>query len=227
MELESHIKENWLSQKPNQGSWFGTALTVMMLLIGSSIFINGYFGARHWMAASQLSVFEHHEYWRVWTSLIAHSSAEHILSNLVLFIPFAYFLSAYFGYLFFPFFGFFVGGLINFLVLQRMPESVWLVGVSGVVYWMGAAWIALSSLINRKESKKRRLLKAIGVSIVLFIPDTYRPEVSYFSHIAGFGFGVVSGAFLYLLRRKKFLAAEVFEHVQTPALEVVNISDNV
>lgn len=207
------MKENFLTKKPATNAINSTLIMVFLLLLGSYLYLNGFFHADEWMAASGERVFHKKEYWRAWSTLFAHGDLGHIASNLVLFIPFAYFLSGYFGVFFFPFIGFFIGGLINLIVLKTMPQEVWLIGVSGVVYWMGAAWITLSYLIDRRETRGKDLVKVIGISIILFVPDSFKVEVSYLSHFLGYFFGVLTGIIYYVLRRKKFRAADVYREI--------------
>lgn len=165
------------------------------------------------LAASPAAVFGGREYWRAWSALFAHADPAHLLSNLLLFIPFAFALTRHYSLAFFPVAGFFVGGLMNFLVLRAMPTHHSLVGASGVVYWMGAAWVTLSILVDRREKTAKRVLKGIGVSMLLFLPETYRPEVSYYAHFLGYVSGVASALVYYAFNRERFHAAEVYETV--------------
>lgn len=205
------LVENWLLRKIPAGTLAKTVGLIFLVFIGTNLYLNDLLGAQAWMPASPNEVFQRHEYWRAWTTLFAHGDEVHILSNMVLFFPFAYFLLAFFGPVFFPFGGFLIGGLINLVVLKTMPEDAHLIGVSGVVYWMGASWITLAFFINRHEKKHKRILKAMGVSLILFVPETYKPEVSYLAHLVGYVFGVVSGCLYYRWKRSEFRAAEVFE----------------
>lgn len=207
------MKENYLTKKPRMNALNSTLVLVLMLFYGSYIYLNGLLNADQWMPASAQAVYEKGEYWRAWTTLFAHGDLGHISSNLFLFFPFAYFLIGHFGFVFFPSGGFIVGGLINLLVLKTLPTNVLLIGVSGVVYWMGAAWVTLSFLIDRRETIGKSLVKVIGVSAILFVPDTFRADVSYLSHFGGYFFGVVSGALYYLVFRKKIREADVFEEI--------------
>ncbi len=166
------------------------------------------------MPASALTVLKHHEYWRLWTALFAHGDLAHILGNLFLFVPFAYFLSRYFSLWLFPAIGFLLGGLINYIVIYNLPyPETTIIGVSGVVYWMGAVWMTLSFFIDRRETLIQRWLRVTGVSIVLFFPTTFLPEVSYLSHFLGYVFGVITGILVYFVYRKRFISAEVVEEI--------------
>jgi rhomboid protease GluP len=211
MKTKTYIKENFLTKEPTRDGLVPTLYLVSLILFSSFIYLNGYLNAPHWMSASGEDVFNHNEWWRLWTTLFAHGDLTHVLSNLFLFVPFSYYLAGYFGPWFFPLVGFLVGGAINFLVIKTMPAHVSLIGVSGVVYWMGAAWITLSWLVDRRESISKRLIKAGGVSLILFVPDSIKPEVSYLSHFLGYIFGVLSAIAFYQFKKKTFLAAEVVE----------------
>lgn len=207
------IKSNWITRKPDKASFFTTAIAVALLLLGSSVYLNDFFGAATWMPASRELIFEKHQYWRLWTTLFAHANVTHIGSNLVLFVPFTYFLAGHFGLFFFPLIGFFFGGIVNYLVLLTMPSSVFLIGVSGVVYFLAATWMILAYLIDHREKKGRRLLRILGVSIILLVPEAYKPDVSYLCHFLGAFFGVMIGALYYNYYKQDFKRAEVVEYV--------------
>jgi rhomboid protease GluP len=196
MELKTYIKANWLTKNPKSDGLTPTLILMSLLLLSSFIYLNNFFNAPLWMSATGELVFEKHQWWRAWTTLFAHGDLTHIFSNL---------------FLFFPLFGFFAGGLVNLMVLQTMPAHVGLIGVSGVVNWMGGAWLALAWLIDRRESSGRRVLKVVAVTIVLFVPDSFKPDVSYLSHFLGYFLGIFSGIAFYFMFKKKFDSEEIVE----------------
>ncbi|MFZ4713428.1 MAG: rhomboid family intramembrane serine protease [Bacteriovoracaceae bacterium] len=213
MELKTKIKANWFTQSPSKRAMVLSLGLVLILLISTVIFLGDFFQGGQWMSASPFQVFQQKEYWRLWTALFAHGDMIHVFSNLILFFPLAYSLSSYFSPYFFPLFGFFVGGIINLITLSFMPDMTSLVGVSGVVHWMGASWLTLSLLIDRRQSTFRRILKLVGISLILFIPDTYKPETSYMSHFLGYTFGIISGFLFFGFKKRQFLSAERLEYV--------------
>ncbi len=204
---------------PKKEGLVPTLFLILTLLFTSYIYLHNELHAPLWMSASYEKVFIKGEWWRAWSTLFAHGDLSHIASNLFLFAPFSYFLISYFGLIYFPLVGFFVGGLVNLLVLMTMPEQVHLIGVSGVVYWMGGAWLALAWLIDRRDSKGRRILRVVAVTIVLFVPDSFKPEVSYLSHFLGYFFGIFSSIIYYIFNHKKFLKEEVLEVI--PEIEPI------
>ncbi len=208
------IKQNWLTLRPSSGALSSALLWSLGLALGTALYLSGSFSADLWMPASAQTVFTQGQVWRAWSTLFAHADFAHMGGNLLLFFPFAYYLSGHFGSLVFPFAAFLFGGAINLIVLKTMPEQTWLIGASGVVHWMGGAWITLGLLIDRRDSLSRRIMRAVGVSVILFVPDTFRANVSYSSHFIGYVLGVVSAMLYYLPMRHKFRKAEVLEEIQ-------------
>lgn len=209
MQIRVKIKENWFSRKGNKDAPF-VAAAFALLLLGLSLvaFQESHFS---WMAASKRAIWESHEAWRLWSSLFVHGDFGHIAANAALFIPLTYLLSSHFGPLLFPLLGIAMGGLINLIVLSTMPPDVSLIGISGVVSWMAAAWVTLFLLIDRRDKLKRRFGAALFLTLILFVPETAKPEVSYFSHFVGYVLGMASGAIYYGLHRKTIEDAEVKE----------------
>lgn len=226
METKSAMIENFLTQKPRSDGLIPTLLAVLLLIVGSHFYLNNTMNAEYWMPASARTVFQANDWWRAWTTLFAHGDLGHIAGNLFLFIPFAYFLSSTFGFFFFPFLGFFIGGLINLMVMKTMPEHTWLIGVSGVVYWMGASWITLSFLIDLREKLSRRIVKSLAITAILFVPETFRPEVSYLSHFLGTLTGFLSGCIFYFLNRKKIRDADRYEIIHEPEIIFEPVQDD-
>ncbi len=215
MEIYTTLKETWFTRKAPARAKLETLTLITILFVGAMLYIGGYADSQAWMSASFESVFKEGEFYRLWSTLIAHGDFAHILGNLFMFTPFCYFLVAHFSFWVFPMLAFAMGGVINAIVLQTMPEHIELIGASGVVYWMGAFWITLSFFIERGDSIRRRIIKVVGVAIVLFFPESFRENVSYLSHFVGFVLGALSGIGVYLINRRKYRAAEKWEsHIE-------------
>ncbi|RYZ76137.1 MAG: rhomboid family intramembrane serine protease, partial [Proteobacteria bacterium] len=209
----TRLKENWFSKGVSKSAELITLLSLSAILLGSSLFFSNTFGAASLMPATVTGVFEHGEYWRLWTAIFAHADLGHLLSNMLLFVPFAYFLNGYFGSFLFPLLGFVTGGLANYLTLKTMGSGGSLIGASGVVFWMGASWLTLYVLVETKESFRRRLGKALAIGAALFLPQSFEPNISYACHFFGFGIGMLSAASFYYLNQAKFKAADIYETV--------------
>jgi rhomboid protease GluP len=208
MDTPTQTTQNWLTKPPAKNAIPITLLMTYALMIVSILFWRNDFNLGMWLSALPAQVFDQSDWWRLWTALFVHKDAAHLMSNLVLFFPFCYFLSGYFSFYFFPLFGVLLGGIVNFITLQTLSATTILMGFSGVVYWMGAAWITLYLLIEHRDRLVRRFAKVIFIIGLLFMPNEYQPNVSYMSHFLGFIFGILSGGMFYVLFRKQFLAAQ-------------------
>lgn len=225
------IKENWLTRKPADAAFYSTFLIGVLVAVMGYFFLDGSFNMQDWMPASNHKVFAGHEYWRLWTTLFAHADTAHLLGNLSLLLPLAFMLTGYYGVITFPVLGVLVGGLTNYIVLTTMRPEIQLIGISGVVYWMGAIWMILYLCIENRKRLRQRIAHVLFLTVVLFIPESYKPEISYLSHLVGFALGVVMGLVVYALRRKEFKSAEVIEYIvedeefieNIPNLETTNV----
>jgi rhomboid protease GluP len=208
----SVIRQTWLSQKPAGGALIVTlAVTFLMILLSHLVFQNVW-NLQETMIATPIKVFAEHEWGKLWTTLFVHADLRHLLSNSFLFFILGYFLAGYFGIIIFPLTALIFGGVTNAIVLSRMPDSTALIGMSGVVFWMGGAWLSLYLLLDRRRSFSHRLLRAMGVGLMLFFPaESFDPQISYSSHFVGFGLGVVWGLFYFFLKKKEFRQKEEIE----------------
>jgi rhomboid protease GluP len=213
MEPQVVIRENWFSRPPKKVAKTVTILMSFLLFISGVYYLQNIFQLQDLMSASADSVFHKKEYWRLWTTLFAHGDMGHLMNNALLFIPLTYLLAAYYGPLFFPVFGLLLGGLTNAIVLSTMPAYTQLIGISGVVYWMGGAWLTLFLIIDRRKNLKYRFANVLFLMLMIFIPETYWPHISYLSHFVGFVFGILSAITLYYIKREQFLKAEVVEYI--------------
>jgi rhomboid protease GluP len=225
MEPLTQITETWLTRRPDKRALNVTLMFGLVLLFLSDCFFINDPKFNDWMPASGMQVFGHHEFWRLWTTLFAHADLGHLMGNSILFIPLTYLLSSYFGLFFLPLLGILLGGAINWMVLKTLPDQSILIGISGVVYWMGAIWLTLYVLIDRRQRLRRRFAYALFLSLLVFVPESYKPEISYLSHFLGFLLGVVSGLAVYGLFHRRFRAAEVTQVIEEEH-DIFDISDD-
>ncbi len=202
------IARTWLSHRPNENAFLLTGfLTFFMALIGF-LYWNNYYHMHEWMTASPIQIFQKHEWYRAWTTLVAHADEKHLLSNSMLFFVLGSFLSSYFGFFTFPLMAFLFGGITNIIVLKGMPLESSLIGASGIVFWLGGVWLMLYSFLDVKRSYYQRFLRAMGVALVLFFPaEAFDPNISYEAHFVGFLLGMLYGVIYYLMNRTEFQKA--------------------
>ncbi len=162
------------------------------------------------LSANGHEVFTEGQYWKAFTSQLMHGDFVHLGHNTLFFIAFSVLLNSYFGFWVFPVLSLFAGFLINLIALKFYPPAVYLVGISGVIYFMAAFWMTQFVALERQESIYKRLLIASGVSLILFFPEVFEKNVSYLAHGLGFGFGIVFGLIYYALNRKSLHSHDVW-----------------
>ena len=91
----------------------------------------------------------------------------------------------------------------NSFVLKFYPLNTVLLGSSALSFFLGGHWVSLYILIDKKISLPKRIFKAVGVSLVLFLPSSFTPNTSYLSHYVGL-FGGFFCFLHYLYKRDKF-----------------------
>lgn len=127
-------------------------------------------------------------------SIFVHADFSHLGSNLLLFIPFAWLLTNYFGKHAFPIMGI-VGGIVtNFLTVyfyHLSGKNSSLVGASGMVYLLASQWIALYLRWDLRHTVPQRVVRSIGVAMMLLLPTQYSPSTSYLAHGIGFVVGLI------------------------------------
>jgi rhomboid protease GluP len=196
------------------------AIATLVVVLLSIVSWTNFAGAGSWMAASREEVFSRNEYWRAWTTLFVHGDGKHLLSNAFLFFILGTFLTGYFGIILVLSSAFLMGGLTNLIVLAAMPLETHLVGLSGVVFWMGGAWLILYFLIERRRRLVQRFLRAAGVALALFMPaEAFDPSISYKSHFVGFSLGIIAGVLYFSVARKALYHAEVRDAVSEDDVE--------
>ncbi len=216
------MKQNWLTQKARYNGTVSVIMISILVLIASLTAWLPELRSGNLLVANPELVFQQHHYELLWTTLFVHADLGHILGNMILFVPLLYLLSAYFGSWLWPLLSIFVGGLINAIVLKTLPSSVFLMGISGVANWLGATWLCLYFLIDLRESKRHRFAVALFITFMLFVPDTYKPETSYLSHLLGYFFELITGLAYFAIYKKRFKSVEIYEEVVEPGQIIEN-----
>ena len=205
------VRSTLLSQQPRENSGLIAVTSVLVLFAVSVLCWKEGDHLYRLLAAEPTRVFAKAEYWRLFTAMGVHADMAHLLGNAVLFGFFAYLLYGYFGFRVFPVLVSFLGCLVNSASLLTYPKGTWLVGASGLVYLMAGFWLTMYVSIERRLSIKRRLLRSIGVALIVLVPTALQPSVSYRTHAIGFVVGVVAGIIWFLLNRKEIRDAETVE----------------
>ena len=209
-EFEIRIKSTLLSQSPREGSPLIAIISTMTILLVSLMCWRDpqLFGQ---LAAVPHQVMAEHEYWRLITAIGVHADLRHFLSNALFLTFFAYLLYGYFGFWIYPVGVVVLGSLTNYCSLLTYTGNIQLVGASGVVYLMVGFWLTLYVLVQRTRSLSKRILHAVGIGFIVFVPTNLSPEVSYRTHAIGFALGVMAAIGYFQARRDWIRSLETLE----------------
>lgn len=200
-----------LSRKPAAGAKRAVGWTLALAVLFSALY---WWGPPDWaraLPASGETVFGRAEVWRLFTSMAAHADALHLLSNSVLLTLLVYFAYGAFGPSLYPGGALPAGALALAVTLEGYAPNIRVVGASGMVYLLAGACLTLYVLVERRLSAVKRLVRVVGFSLLILVPTSIRPEVSYRAHAVGFFFGLCLGLTWFLARRDAIRAAERWE----------------
>ncbi|MDE2925668.1 MAG: rhomboid family intramembrane serine protease [Acidobacteriota bacterium] len=205
------VKRTLLSQKPAENSGLIAAAIAMVILFVTILVWRDSPGLMRLSAAVPSRVLDEHEYWRLFSAMAVHSDWKHLFSNLPFVVFFGYLLYGYFGFGVYPLGVTVLGALTNYLSLLTYPPEVHLVGASGMTHVMGGFWLTAYILVERSLPMKKRVLRSLGVALILFLPSAVQPEISYRAHAIGLLLGIVAAAVFFQRYKRRIRAAEVLE----------------
>jgi rhomboid protease GluP len=218
MLVERTFKSNYLS-KPHYKFGFITAVLMISLSVIVSLFAwNGQYDLFNDLKANQ-SIFESLEYWKLVTTIFVHGDIEHLLSNSLMLFILSYFVSAYYGAWSVLFLGLSMGAVTNGIVIKSYGTDIYLVGASGVIYYLWGFWLVLYSLINKQMHIMKRIVHIFGVFLILLVPTSYDPSTSYMAHYIGLLIGLVTGFFYYLMSYKLYPKYIKWDYKWVPEFE--------
>lgn len=224
LEVEKKFIRNFLSRKHfNTGYVFAFVTLGLCLTLSNFYWHEGGFLSSY-LAVNKNLINQKHEYWRLFTSTFIHGDLDHFLSNSLMLGFLTYFVSSFYGGKYSTFIAFFMSGITNLIVIQFYAGEMYLVGASGVVYYLWGFWLLLYLLIQRQFSFPIRLMRVFGVFLILLIPTNYVPNTSYLAHYTGFILGVFVGLIYYTFHYKWLHSFELYQYkikndVLSPELE--------
>jgi rhomboid protease GluP len=201
--MEMLLTKTLLSKKPSPQSIFVGLLSFLILVI---IFIMD----NQNLSANGFQVYEKGEYWKAFTTTLMHGDFVHLGHNTLFFLIFSVLLNTYFGLWVFPILSFIVGGVINLIALKIYEPEIYLVGISGVIYFMAAFWMTMFVFLERHMSLYKRVMITTGVSLILFFPEVFVKNVSYLAHGLGFGLGIVLALIYFKVKKTELRSHEVW-----------------
>lgn len=211
MKPEATISETFLSRKPERSSSLAGLASIVTTFVSSVVYWENKWNLAQWLPASGETVIHQHQYWRLLTGILVHSDFMHFFSNAIPLAFFSSLLYGYFGFGIFPLLMLALGCGIHLISIMTYPPEATLVGASGVVYCMAGFWLTLYVLIERRYSIANRLMRSIGFFLIVFVPSTFEPSVSYRAHAIGFVFGILAAVLYFLKNQRRIREAESFE----------------
>jgi len=211
--MQLQLTKTLLSKKPSPQSILVGLVSYLILLL---VFIID----NQNLSANGFLVYEKGEYWKAFTTSLMHGDFVHLGHNTLFFTTFAILLNFYFGFWVFPILSFIVGGVINLIALKIYDPQVYLVGISGVIYFMASFWMTMFVGLERHMSLYRRLMIVTGVSLILFFPEAFVKNVSYLAHGLGFGLGIILAMVYFWIKREEFRLHEVWTEKAPANLEL-------
>ena len=177
---------------PRKGSLLPGAV-FFALMTGASILRWSDPDRFYYFDVSRESLTEAHQYWRLATAIFGHGNLDHLLHNLPIYLFFAWLLHGYFGWLASVVLPLVIGIVSNGLTIYFYDEQVHLLGASGMIFGMVALWLVLYVRFDHRNWWVKRVGRAMAFALMVLVPQTYDPHVSYLAHLTGFLCGLILG----------------------------------
>jgi rhomboid protease GluP len=206
------VTETMLSRRPREYSAQVAILSILVMLWTGLLCWKEGPALSNRLAAIPEKVLVEGEYWRLWTAMAVHTDVPHFAFNALFFAFFSFLLYGYFGFWVYPVWSILLGGATNYLSLLTYAPGTYLVGSSGLVYLMAGFWLTMYVHVERRYSLKRRLLHAVGVGWIVFLPGSLQEGISYRTHAIGFGLGILLAVAYFQFKKQAICSAEVFEN---------------
>jgi rhomboid protease GluP len=206
-----HVVATILSKKPGKGAARAVVGTLVVLVAVSALYWWGPPGVAAALPASGETVFEQGETWRLVTAIAAHADPIHLLSNAVFLTWLIYLAYGAFGPSLYPWSAVPLSAVALAVTLEGYAPNIRVVGASGMLYLLAGAWLTLYVLVERRLSVAKRLVRVVGFFLVVLVPTSIRPEVSYRAHGIGLFFGICLGLAYFLARRDAIREGERWE----------------
>lgn len=195
-------QQSFLSQTPTQKAFYPSLLYVLLATLISLLcwrapeYCDGFSG-------NARQIFIQGEWHRLITTIFLHSDVAHLLGNMMFLVPFGGLLPFYDGRRIFLL-AFLIGRVTHGIALKTYPLETSLVGSSGVLYAMFGLWLSLYYRVEAHLPKRKRWLKLLGFTLLMCVPSSFSPHVSYRAHSMGLARGLAAGSIYAHLHREAF-----------------------
>jgi rhomboid protease GluP len=156
------------------------------------------------MRISHFAFFYFNEWHRAILCNFIHADLSHLLSNLYMFITLSYLVYSYLGGWVTFLIPIIFASLANIATVFFYDQHTMLLGSSTWIYALWGLWMPIYLILNRRYILPFRLVRLIGIGLIILFPTSFKPEVSYLAHFFGFLFGMIGGV-LYVYWQKDFI----------------------
>lgn len=214
MDNETRLIGTLLTEKPSPNAFIIASCTVLLMALVTLFYWNNTFGFSQYLAAGSGPIISNRQWWRIFTAIFIHADTAHLLSNMLLLWFFSFFVFGYFGTIVYPVLAYLGAGVVNFLVILTYPPDAELLGASGLVYLLGGFWLTLYFLLQRQHRWLNRLLRVAGIGLMIFVPSTFSPSISYRTHVLGFATGIIMGLIYFFSNKCRLRSREVYQIIE-------------
>ena len=206
------------SRKPHSNSFIVSASMVFLCaLISNLVWKNK--NLADLLSASQHGVYCQQKWWQLMTTVFVHGDGLHLISNSFMLFILGFFVFGYYGWKVYPIYALAGATVTNALALLTYSPQVRLIGASGLVYYLAGFWLCLYVIIERQRTMGARVLRVLGVGLMVLFPSTFEMQVSYRTHAIGIVVGIFMAGIYYLKNRKRLHGFEVYKEVEEPEPE--------
>lgn len=186
---------------------------ILLITFFSQIYWMNFANLASSLPAINQNILQDGEVWRLFTSVLIHGDLAHLASNMYMLGILSYFVYGYFGARLYPLWTFLGAGFVNLVSIATYPVHVRLLGASGWVYLLGGFWLTMYLFIQRQYPWSRRLIRVLGMALMVFFPTSFEATTSYRTHFIGFMVGIVIGLIYFTFNKKNIRSYEEYRLV--------------
>lgn len=208
---ERRLVGTMITGKPSASAYIVASVTILIMMIMTLFFWRGPEIWTDLLPAVNSQIFQHKQWWRIFTAMFVHSDLEHLFSNMYMLWIFTFFVFGYFGFSAFPVTSIVLSAVVNLVAVTTYSPNIELIGASGLVYILGGFWLTLYLFIQRQYSIINRFIRVLGIAFMIFWPSTFVATTSYRTHALGFAVGILMGAFYFYKNRTEIRSHEKYQ----------------
>lgn len=206
--MKYRIIKTFISGPPRSSGLVAALATLLACLVLSEFYWRDSLIST-FLPASREKVIYDFQIWRLVTTTFIHADLQHLLSNSYMLGILIFFVNGYFGKIAYPILGLIGAALTNLVTILTYRPGIHLLGASGLVYFLAGFWLMMFVLIERQRTWRGRILRVLGVGLVILFPTSFEPSTSYRSHLIGLIFGILFALIYFSHYKRRIRKSEV------------------